>query len=107
MRTGLLRICDATNKVVIEIPACAGKRSTPTFPWVFKPQRFKAGYSGSLNGKKLYYAIFFYKGLAIAGVNSVSRVPCSNGSVFIEKKYAKSVYQYAQRHRPVIRVLNR
>jgi len=103
-KSGTLKICDARKKIILEIPACAGKSATPTFPWVFKPQRFKAGLSGASNGSKIYYAVFFYKGLAIAGIDSVAKEPCSKGSVFIENKYAKQVYEFAQKFRPLIRV---
>ena len=106
-KSGSLKICDATKKVILETRACAGKSSTPTFPWVFKPQRFKAGYSGTSNGSKIYFAVFFYKGLSIAGVEKVATTPCSKGSVFIEKKYAKQVYEFARNYKPLIRVVNK
>ena len=52
----------------------------------------------------IYDAVFFFKGLAIAGVNKVSSQPCSNGSVFIEKKYSEQVFEFALRNKPLIRV---
>jgi hypothetical protein len=106
-KSGSLKICDATKGVLLEVPACTGKSATPTFPWVFKPQRFKAGYTGTSTGSRIYYAVFFYKGLAIAGVDKVTKAPCSKGSVFIEKKYAKQVYEFAQNYKPLIRVFNK
>ena len=105
-KSGLLQICDQNLLPVLTIRSCAGKSATPTYPWVFKAQRFKPGYSKTQSGLYLYYAVFFYKGLAIAGVDKVSSVPCSNGSVFIEKKYAKQVYQYIQSKNSLIRVRN-
>jgi hypothetical protein len=91
-------------KIVLAIPACTGKKSTPTYPWLFKAQRFKPGYSSSQSGQKLYYSVFFFKGLAIAGVEKVSSKPCSNGSVFIEKKYAKQVFDYIGKNKSLISV---
>ncbi len=105
-KSGMLQICDQKLSPVLTIRSCAGKSATPTYPWVFKAQRFKPGYSKTQSGMSLYYAVFFYKGLAIAGVDKVSSVPCSNGSVFIEKKYAKQVYQYIQNNNSLIRVRN-
>jgi hypothetical protein len=101
-KNNLLQICDTKLKPVLVIPACTGKKATPTYPWLFKAQRFKPGYSSSQSGQKLYYSVFFFKGLAIAGVNKVSPAPCSNGSVFIEKKYAKQVYTYIAKNKSLI-----
>ena len=101
-KSNLLQICDAKLKPVLVIPACTGKKATPTFPWLFKAQRFKPGYSSTQSGQKLYYSVFFFKGLAIAGVDKVSNSPCSNGSVFIEKKHAKQVYTYIAKNKSLI-----
>jgi hypothetical protein len=101
-KNNLLQICDTELKIVLAIPACTGKKATPTYPWLFKAQRFKPGYSSSQSGQKLYYSVFFYKGLAIAGVEKVSNAPCSNGSVFIEKKYAKQVYDHIAENKSLI-----
>ena len=102
--SGILQICDKGKKPILTIKACTGKSSTPTYPWIFKPQRFVPGYTNAKNGLKLFYSIFFYKGLAITGVEKVENTPCSNGSVFIEKKHAKQVYLYALKYKPLIRV---
>ena len=102
--SGILQICDRGKKPILTIKACTGKSSTPTYPWIFKPQRFVPGYTNAKNGLKLFYSIFFYKGLAITGVEKVENTPCSNGSVFIEKKHAKQVYLYALKYKPLIRV---
>jgi hypothetical protein len=101
-KNNLLQICDTKLKPVLVIPACTGKKATPTYPWLFKAQRFKPGYSSTQSGQKLYYSVFFFKGLAIAGVDKVSSSPCSNGSVFIEKKYAKQVYTYIEKNKSLI-----
>ena len=101
-KNNLLQICDAKLKPVLVIPACTGKKATPTYPWLFKAQRFKPGYSSTKSGQKLFYSVFFFKGLAIAGVDKVSSAPCSNGSVFIEKKYAKQVYTYIAKNKSLI-----
>jgi hypothetical protein len=101
-KSNLLQICDTKLKPVLVIPACTGKKATPTYPWLFKAQRFKPGYSSTQSGQKLYYSVFFFKGLAIAGVDKVSPAPCSNGSVFIEKKYAKQVYTYIAKNKTLI-----
>jgi hypothetical protein len=101
-KSNLLQICDTKLKPVLVIPACTGKKATPTYPWLFKAQRFKPGYSSTQSGQKLYYSVFFFKGLAIAGVDKVSPSPCSNGSVFIEKKYAKQVYTYIAKNKSLI-----
>jgi hypothetical protein len=101
-KTGLLQLCDAKLRVVLAVKACAGKSTTPTFPWVFKAQRFKPGYTYTKSGLNLYYSVFFFKGLAIAGVDKVANAPCSNGSVFIEKKYAKQVYEFIQTNKSLI-----
>ncbi len=93
-KSGLLQICDEKLNLVLATKACAGKSSTPTFPWVFKAQRFKAGYTPTKSGVSLYYSVFFYKGLAIAGIDQVSDAPCSNGSVLIDKNSAKKVYKF-------------
>jgi hypothetical protein len=103
-KNNLLQICDTELKIVLAIPACTGKKATPTYPWLFKAQRFKPGYSSSQSGQKLYYSVFFFKGLAIAGVEKVSSKPCSNGSVFIEKKYAKQVFDYIGKNKSLISV---
>jgi hypothetical protein len=101
-KNNLLQICDTELKIVLVIPACTGKKATPTYPWLFKAQRFKPGYSSSQSGQKLYYSVFFFKSLAIAGVKKVSSKPCSNGSVFIEKKHAKQVYDYIAENKSLI-----
>jgi hypothetical protein len=101
-KNNLLQICDTKLKPVLVIPACTGKKATPTYPWLFKAQRFKPGYSSTQSGQKLYYSVFFFKGLAIAGVDKVSNSPCSNGSVFIEKKYAKQVYTHIAKNKSLI-----
>jgi hypothetical protein len=101
-KNNLLQICDTELKIVLAIPACTGKKATPTYPWLFKAQRFKPGYSSTQSGQKLFYSVFFFKGLAIAGVEKVSSKPCSNGSVFIEKKYAKQVYDYIAKNKSLI-----
>jgi hypothetical protein len=101
-KNSLLQICDTELKIVLAIPACTGKKATPTYPWLFKAQRFKPGYSSSQSGQKLYYSVFFFKSLAIAGVEKVSSKPCSNGSVFIEKKHAKQVYDYIAENKSLI-----
>jgi hypothetical protein len=101
-KSGLLQICDAKLNVFLAVKACAGKSGNPTFPWIFKAQRFKPGYSQTKSGQKLYYSIFFYKGLAIAGVDKVANAPCSNGSVFIDKRYSKQVYGFIRENNPVI-----
>jgi hypothetical protein len=101
-KDNLLQICDTELKIVLAIPACTGKEATPTYPWLFKAQRFKPGYSSSQSGQKLYYSVFFFKSLAIAGVEKVSSKPCSNGSVLIEKKHAKQVYDYIAENKSLI-----
>jgi hypothetical protein len=101
-KNNLLQICDTELKIVLAIPACTGKEATPTYPWLFKAQRFKPGYSSSQSGQKLYYSVFFFKSLAIAGVEKVSSKPCSNGSVLIEKKHAKQVYDYIAENKSLI-----
>ncbi len=93
-KSGLLQICDEKLNVVLATKACAGKSSTPTFPWVYRAQRFKAGYTPTKSGLSLFYSVFFFKGLAIAGVDRVSDAPCSNGSVLIDKSSAKKVYKF-------------
>jgi len=106
-KSGLLQICDAKLKVVLAVKTCTGKSSTPTYPWVFKAQRFIPGYMPTKSGQKLYYSVFFFKGLAIAGVDKVASVPCSNGSVLVEKKYAKQIYDFIKKNKPLIWVRER
>jgi hypothetical protein len=101
-KNNLLQICDTKLSPVLVIPACTGREATPTFPGLFKAQRFKPGYSTSASGQKLYYSVFFFKGLSITGVDKVLSAPCSNGSVFIEKKYAKQVYDYIAKNKSLI-----
>jgi hypothetical protein len=105
-KSGLLQLCDEKLNVVLAVKACTGKSTNPTFPWVFKAQRFKPGYSQTQSRQKLYYSVFFFKGLAIAGIDKVSNAPCSNGSVFIEKKYAKQVYSFIKLNNSAIWVKN-
>jgi hypothetical protein len=100
--SGKLRLCDPKNNLALEIPACAGKVATPTYPWIFKPQRFISGASPSKSGKELHNAVFFFKGLAISGAPTVSSKPCSKGSVFIPMKYSKIVYNFARSQKPLI-----
>ena len=100
--SGKLRLCDPKNNLALEIPACAGKTATPTYPWVFKPQRFISGVSPSKSGTVLHDAVFFFKGLAISGAPTVSSKPCSKGSVFIPMKYSKIVYNFARSQKPLI-----
>jgi hypothetical protein len=103
-KSGLLQICNDQMNLVLVVPACAGKSSTPTYPWTFRAQRYKPGYTNTQSGLKLYYSVFFFKGLAIAGVDKVAKAPCSNGSVFIQKKYSKEVYEYIKANDPLIYV---
>ena len=104
--SGKLRLCNPKNNLALEIPACAGKAETPTYPWIFKPQRFIPGTSPSKSGTLLHNAIFFFKGLAISGSTSVSSEPCSKGSVFIPMEYSKVVYSFAKSEKPSIWVKN-
>ena len=106
-KSGMLQICDAELNVTMAIRASAGKSSTPTYPWLYKAQSFKPGYIPTKSGKNLYYSVFFYKGLAIAGVEKVAYMPSTNGSVFIEKKYAKQVYDFIKMNNSLIWVKDR
>ncbi len=106
-KSGLLQICDEKLDVVLATKACAGKSSTPTFPWVYRAQRFKAGYTPTKSGLSLFYAVFFFKGLAIAGVDRVSDAPCSNGSVLIDKSSAQRVYKFLKTTNATIWVKDR
>ena len=101
-QSGILKMCDPINKVSLEIPACAGKEKTPTYPWVFRAQRFISGVITSKSGVELHNAVFFYKGLAISGSDEVSDQPCSNGSVFIPMAYSKTVFNFAKEQKPLI-----
>jgi hypothetical protein len=100
--SGKLQMCDPATKTAIEMPACAGRADTPTYPWVFRATRFYSGVIPTKSGTYLYNAIFFYKGLAISGSNNVSAKPCSSGSVFIPMKYSKTLFDFARRERPLI-----
>jgi hypothetical protein len=100
--SGKLRVCDPKQKVAVQMKACSGKAATPTYPWIFKPQRFMPGATPTKSGKVLMNAVFFYKGLAISGIDKVSDKPCSNGSVFIPLEYSKMVYNFAKSERPLI-----
>lgn len=100
--SGKLRVCDPTQKVAVQMKACSGKAATPTYPWIFKPQRFIPGATPTKSGKVLMNAVFFYKGLAISGSEKVSDKPCSNGSVFIPVEYSKMVFNFAKSERPLI-----
>ena len=100
--SGKLQMCDPATKTAIEMPACAGRADTPTFPWVFRATRFYSGVIPTKSGTYLYNAIFFFKGLAISGANNVSAEPCSSGSVFIPMKYSKTLFEFARRERPLI-----
>ena len=100
--TGKLRMCDPTKKVALEIKACAGRAETPTYPWIFRAQRFYSGEIPTKSGVKLYNAVFFFKGLAISGSNNVSDNPCSAGSVFIPMQYSKTILEFARREKPLI-----
>ena len=82
--------------------ACAGREKTPTYPWIFRAQRFIVGTSLTKSGTKFYNAIFFFKGLAISGSNSVADKPCSAGSVFIPMQYSKMLFDYAKIEKPLI-----
>jgi hypothetical protein len=100
--SGKLRICDPEKKTGIEMKACAGKEETPTYPWIFKPQKFVSGVSKSKSGISLANAIFFYKGLAISGAEKIPDERCSRGSVFIPNQYSKQVFKFAKQKRPTI-----
>ena len=100
--SGKLRVCDPKQKVAVQMKACSGKAATPTYPWIFKPQRFIPGATPTKSGKVLMNAVFFYKGLAISGSDKVSDKPCSNGSVFIPLEYSKMVFNFAKSERPLI-----
>ena len=100
--SGKLRICDPKQKIAVQMRACTGKASTPTYPWVFKPQRFLLGSTPTKSGKVLLNAVFFYKGLAISGSKFVDDKPCSNGSVFIPLENSKMVFDFAKSERPLI-----
>ena len=100
--SGKLRICDPINEISLEVPACAGKKNTPTYPWIFRANRFIPGESDSKSGVTLHNAVFFYKGLAISGSNEVKDKPCSKGSVFIPMEYSKTVYDFAKSNKPLI-----
>ena len=100
--SGKLRVCDPKQKVAVQMKACSGKAATPTYPWIFKPQRFMPGATPTKSGKVLMNAVFFYKGLAISGSDKVSDKPCSNGSVFIPLEYSKMVYNFAKSEHPLI-----
>lgn len=100
--TGKLQMCDPVKKIALEMPACAGKEKTPTYPWIFRAQRFIAGTLNTKSGTELHNAIFFYKGLAISGSDEVSDEPCSNGSVFIPMAYSKTVFNFAKQQKPLI-----
>ncbi len=101
-QSGILKMCDLEKKVSLEIPACAGKDKTPTYPWIFRAQRFLPGVTNSKSGVELHNAVFFYKGLAISGSKEVLDKPCSNGSVFIPMDYSKQVFNFAKQQRPLI-----
>jgi Concanavalin A-like lectin/glucanases superfamily len=100
--SGKLRVCDPSQQIAVQMKACSGKASTPTYPWIFKPQRFISGSTPSKSGKVLINAVFFFKGLAISGSEKVSDKPCSNGSVFIPVEYSKMVYNFAKTQQPII-----
>lgn len=100
--SGKLRLCDPEQKTGIEMKACAGKDETPTYPWIFKPQKFVSGISKSKSGISLSNAIFFFKGLAISGAEKIPDERCSRGSVFIPNQYSKQVFKFAKQKRPTI-----
>lgn len=106
-KSGKLRMCDPVNKIAIEVQACTGKAETPTYPWIYKPQRFVIGKSPTKSGTPLFNAVFFYKGLAISGSNNVSSEPCSKGSVFVPMKYSKTILNFAKQQNPTIWVKER
>ena len=101
-KSNKLRLCNPDIEFAIEIPACAGKKNTPTYPWIFRANRFIPGESDSKSGVTLHNAVFFYKGLAISGSNEVKDKPCSKGSVFIPMEYSKTVYDFAKSNKPLI-----
>jgi len=105
-QTGKLQMCDPVRKIALEMPACAGKAKTPTYPWVFRAQRFIPGITHTKSGTDLHNAVFFYKGLAISGSDEVSKQPCSNGSIFIPMQLSKTVYEFAKAQKPLIWVKN-
>ncbi len=105
-QTGKLQICDPVGKIALEMPACAGKAKTPTYPWVFRAQRFIPGITHTKSGTDLHNAVFFYKGLAISGSDVVTKQPCSNGSIFIPMQFSKTVYEFARAQKPLIWVKN-
>ena len=100
--SGKLQLCDPIKKIAVEMKACAGREKTPTYPWIFRAQRFIVGTSLTKSGTKFYNAIFFFKGLAISGSNSVADKPCSAGSVFIPMQYSKMLFDYAKLEKPLI-----
>ena len=100
--SGKLRLCDPEQKTGIEMKACAGKEETPTYPWIFKPQKFVSGISKSKSGISLSNAIFFFKGLAISGAEKIPDERCSRGSVFIPNQYSKQVFKFAKQKHPTI-----
>ena len=106
-KSGKLRMCDPINEIAIEVPACTGKAETPTYPWVYKPQRFVVGISPTKSGTPLFNAVFFYKGLAISGSSNVLNEPCSKGSVFVPMKYSKTIFNFAKQQNPTIWVKER
>jgi hypothetical protein len=105
-KSGLIQICDSNLKVLLVSKACTGRSATPTFPWIFKAQRFKPGYTKTRSGLSLYFSVFFFKGLAIAGVDTVSSSPCSSGSVLTDKKSAKKIFSYLKENDSPIWVRN-
>ncbi len=105
--SGKLQMCDPLKSVALEMPACAGKEKTPTYPWIFRAQRFIPGVTPTKSGIDLHNAIFFFKGLAISGSEAVSSKPCSNGSVFIPMQFSKTVFEFAKSQKPLIWVLNK
>lgn len=100
--SGKLRLCDPEKKTGIEMKACTGRDETPTYPWIFKPQKFVSGSSKSKSGVLLSNAIFFFKGLAISGAENVPDKRCSRGSVFIPNQYSKQVFKFAKQKHPTI-----
>ena len=104
-KSGNLRICNSKKQTILNIAACTGKASTPTYPWTYKPKRYRAGKLSARSGISIYDAVYFYRNLVIAGVEKVSSKPCSRGSILIDKTYAKKIFDFAKKYNPTIRVL--
>ena len=101
-KSEILQVCDSKLRTVLAVQAYVGKGTKSTPIGVFRAYRFSAGPTSAKNSQKLFYSSYFYKGLAIAGVDKITKATSKSSGIFIDKKYAKQVYNFIKSYKAFI-----